>query len=37
MKFKCNHTGVAGAGFEVERRVKNDDFEGVELSLVMRL
>ena len=31
MKFKCNHTCVAGDGFEVQIRAKNAIFEGVEI------
>ena len=33
MKFKWNHTGVAGDGFEVNGRVKNGHFEGVKIWL----
>ena len=37
MKFKWNHTGVAGEGFEVNGRVKNALFEGVEFWLMRPL
>ena len=37
MKFKCNHTGVAGEGLEVNGRVKNGHFERVNFSLVRPL
>ena len=37
LKIKCNYTGAAGAGLEVERRAKNGHFEGVEFCLARPL